>query len=212
MGVKQSGPGFNAVKARMAAALNRAAEAGALVGANHAQVLLRRHKSSSPAGRGRASYASSRPGEPPGYRQGNLYRSIAYTPGENGRARYGTNVKYAKALEFGAVVTPKNAMALAIPLTGEAVTALMRAGGKTRAIPNLVPVETRNGNLLLVKINKARRGKYARGESWTAMFLITKRSVIRPRPWAARSLKESKRAITAKMRDVLRKAMTGGNP
>lgn len=64
----------------------------------------------------------SRPGEPPRFQSGRLRNSIAYEMKNWHTARVGTNVKYAKWLEFGTkggrVITAKNKKALYDPASG----------------------------------------------------------------------------------------------
>lgn len=64
----------------------------------------------------------SRPGEPPRMQSGRLRNSVSYAMIGPWTARVGTNVKYAKWLEFGTkggkVITPKNKKALYDPASG----------------------------------------------------------------------------------------------
>lgn len=68
-------------------------------------------------------HESSQPGQPPNSRRAGsagLKGSIGYQMIGKTRVRVGTNLEYARLLEFGARITPKKAKALTIPISVKA--------------------------------------------------------------------------------------------
>ena len=133
---------------------------------------------------------TSLPGMPPNSQTGNLRGSIGYTKAENLEAQAGTDVKYGAYLEKGAIIRPKNGKAIVIPLSRAAAKLLRDHGGRARSVVNALKfdrakplrfIKTKNG-LLIARAYGITKGKAA-GTKSEPMFLVTKRAVIKPRPW-----------------------------
>lgn len=133
---------------------------------------------------------TSLPGMPPNSQTGNLRGSIGYRPVEDGESRAGTDVKYGAYLEKGAIIRPKNGKAIVIPLSRAAAKLLRDHGGRARSVVNALKfdrakplrfIKTKNG-LLIARAYGITKGRAA-GTKSEPMFLVTKRAVIKPRPW-----------------------------
>lgn len=88
---------------------------------------------------------------------------------------------YARLQEYGGTVVPKTARALAIPLAA----ALTGAGvpkfpGGPRTVPDLVMIQRKGRNPLLVQINLSGKGK-TRVTSMTPMFVLVPSVYVPPR-------------------------------
>lgn len=147
----------------------------------------------------------SQPGQPPHSQSGHLRSSIAFTPGRNLRAAFGTNVLYGRYLELGATPRAKRAKHLAIPLNRKARRLLVGAGGEVRNISGLrfVPSKRPGVGGFLVRQSGGRRGVR------TEYLFVLKSSVrIRPRPWLKRaallSRSQMRAAFVATVRHRLR--------
>ena len=141
----------------------------------------------------------SPPGSPPGHDTGQLSDSIAYCSPESlgtpMRAAFGTSKMYGRHLEFGAIVRPRTAKALAIPVDRAAVQTLNRAGNRVRNIPGLIFIKSHKSGTIGVLANKDRLRVHVRGlksksrsvPAGSVMFVLRKQSVIQPRPWILRT-------------------------
>lgn len=169
-------------------AANGAAKAGAEVAADHARRSMGGGAAEKRFGHTRDSYTSSPVGGYPGVRSGHLRRSITAVgtevTGRDGLAAYGTNVRYGRTHEFGAVIRPKRGKLLAIPLSGLAQSLLIRAGGNVRNIPGLRLIRGKKNLLLVLDVG----GRKARTE---LLFALVPSVTVPARPWAMRSARES---------------------
>lgn len=137
---------------------------------------------------------SSSPGDPPRVRSGALRRSITHEVRVEPRAiiaRVGSNIEYARHLELGSAgpitIRPKSGKYLAIPVSPK--TRLKSRDKTPREFPDAVFIESRKGNLLLVRM---RDGKIDEVLFW----LVRKVQVtIDPRPFLRPALMQSRRQI-----------------
>lgn len=129
----------------------------------------------------------SMPGGVPNSQSGNLRASIQSTRASGGTAFVGSSLAYARYLEHGAVVRPRNGRAIVIPLD-PGIARQMRNGVKPRSIINalkfdksrpLAWVKARTGGIVIMQSRG--RGK---AKTMVPLMLLTARSVIAPRPWA----------------------------
>lgn len=145
----------------------------------------------------RTSYPSvSKPGGMPSRDSGALARSVNSTPARNGSALVGTNLKYAKMLEFGGVITPKTAKYLTVPLDREEFRRVRRQSHVLRNNPNIFVLRSKKGNLILMHRKSKGRG---RGNS-TPIAVLKKSVAIQPRPWLLRSMKMAAKDAQAAFR------------
>lgn len=158
---------------------------------------------------------SSAPGSPPNSQTGNLRNRIAFaTPEECGtplKAIYGATIPYAKYLEYGAVITPKNVKALPVPINAQARRMLQRLSGYGSA--------TVTGSLRVfdLKYIPGKGGKDARLVEKTpggkekkngAVFVLKKRVVIKARPFLRPAGEKGKAQMVAAFRDVIRQRLS----
>lgn len=150
----------------------------------------------------------SPPGSPPGVDTGLLRNSIAVASpealGTPLKAAFGTAVPYGRHLEFGAVVRPKKAKALAIPNDRGAGQAIIRQFGKgasLRGNSNLRFIPMTKFGFVGVLVNKKMFSVHVRGIKGTAfsgggtrkipkgsiMFFLRTQVTIAPRPWIMRA-------------------------
>jgi hypothetical protein len=142
----------------------------------------------------------SAPLGPPNSQSGTLHKSIMRTKAINHVVKVGTAVKYGRYLEFGAVVTPKKAERLAIPLNAEARMLSRRVAGSggLRSL-NLKSIKTRNGNILLGREKWSGRGA-SKSRSFEALFVLKFIAIILPRPWLRPALAQSRPQALAAFR------------
>jgi phage gpG-like protein len=136
----------------------------------------------------RGKYGRSSPGEPPHKDTGTLARSIEIdeaTP-EVPVAHVGSNLAYARILEYGGTIRPKHAKALSIPVNAQA-----RKLRSPRHNSRLFMVKPRGGPPLLVK---QIGGKKSRTEVW---FVLKKSVTIAARPYLRPAFENMRGAIQA---------------
>jgi len=97
----------------------------------------------------------SKPGQPPAYQTGALFRSVKKRKVARGMATKARGEiiitsKYAKIHEFGGKILPKKAKMLAIPINAQA-DGLLLTYGRTRNIPNLFVYKAKSGGLFLAR-------------------------------------------------------------
>lgn len=137
--------------------------------------------------------APSQPGEPPAVQTNTLRQS--WEIDRESPAVY-SEVPYAATLETGAVIRPKNAGALVIPISVEARKLLAQAGGRPAlAIIRLRlqnpkrfrQIPTDNGKLIGL-------GQSRRNQRWfTPYFVVTNKATIAARPYVDRSINNATR-------------------
>lgn len=132
-------------------------------------------KISMKSGGGSARVPSQR-GTPPHTQTGVLRASIQHAPTSYGTQVIGPTEKYGAAHEFGAVIRPKQAQALAIPLTNVA-----RKSGGPRNLPDLHIVAGDGGGAVLVD------------SKGTAQFALVKQVRIPKRPFMRPALHRAKK-------------------
>lgn len=153
----------------------------------------------------------SKPGQPPNTQFGGLRNSIGYTgarkEGKAWKAFAGSSLEYAAYLEKGAVIKPKNAKMLMIPLSHAMKLAIRRYGSPRAALASV-------GKIRWIKIDNRRSlvvrdaGKGKRGE---ALFLATKGPVVlAPRPWVRPAYNLMRRTMNDAFRDSVVASMSGG--
>ncbi len=132
----------------------------------------------------------SKPGQPPAYQTGALYRSVKIRKVARGRATKARGEiiitsKYAKIHEFGGKIVPKKAKMLAIPINAQA-DALIQQYGRTRNIPNLFVYKAKSGGLFL-----------ARSESGELEVLFALKDSVQmpPRPYVRPAVAKVKRLL-----------------
>jgi len=109
-------------------------------------------------------------------------------------------LKIAHAHEYGATIKPKNGKYLAIPLTKEA-----EAAGSPRVFNNLRFVNTKGGNLLMVRDKKKGMGK-TKSE---AMFLLVKSVTLPERSFIRASFDSSQKELSDIVAKALEKVLKG---
>jgi phage gpG-like protein len=136
-------------------------------------------------------WQSSPPGQPPGTGTGNLRRSFAITPPQNGRAFVTTSANYARVQEFGGTLRPTSKRYLTVPLNVRAKA--MRANTKDLRTQALSVIRSAKGKLLLVR-HKGR----GRGQQIEPMFLLTRSVTLPARPYIRPTMakQETKAAMT----------------
>jgi hypothetical protein len=82
-------------------------------------------------------------------------------------------IPYAVVHEYGAVIRPRRARALTIPVSEEAAKALSDAGGDIRAL-NLFVIRGDSGNAVLARKN---------GDGVEVLFVLTASVTVEPRPF-----------------------------
>lgn len=140
----------------------------------------------------------SNPGQPPGQGTGLLKQSITYNV-SGATARIGTNLKYGRWLEYGFTATPKTAKALAVPvnktakrmqsrgIVADAISGLFKRAG-LRSLGVRFAVIKRKGQSPLLMETTATGKIKTNG----AIFALVKMVRVAARPWALRSLNESR--------------------
>lgn len=155
---------------------------------------------------------SSAPGDAPHKMTGALARSweVQRADTRTLTSRVYSTLPYARFLERGAVIRPKNGKAIVIPMSAEARKAIAAHGGRARnailalkALGLISPRKTANGKLW-VKETKG-RGKARIGARSEAMFLVTKSATIAPRPYIARSIAAAQADMQRAFSDGFRK-------
>lgn len=101
------------------------------------------------------------------------------------RVRVGTNIPYARILEFGGIILAKNGY-LTIPLNQEARDMRKRAGASLRSVAGLVTRRSKKGNLLLGMAN---------GKDFRPLFVLKKSVEIKKRPYMRPTFKRLKPRI-----------------
>lgn len=152
----------------------------------------------------------STPGNYPNSQTGFLRNSIQWIPSYNQTAYVGSNAPYALYLQRGAHIRPRNAKALAIPLTKAAKDKVEEAGTPRAAIQEfkadtsnpVVSIKTVSGTIIA---RKRGRGK-AKGEV-EPLFLITMEAVIHPRPWATLGIRDARKDMLAIALRTMREGM-----
>lgn len=138
---------------------------------------------------------SSSPGNPPFKMTGALARSWSVQPATPSTltARVWTPLAYARYLERGADIRPKNGRAIVIPLTPEARRVLEAHGGRAR---NAILAMKALGQIRMVKVNRGilwvrdykGRGKAGIGARSEPLFLVTGGAIIQKRPYIDRAI------------------------
>ena len=128
------------------------------------------------------SVGPSRPGGFPHANTGALRKSIFVQKSDNGLSAFvGTASKVAFFMEFGALVRPKKAKALAIPIS-RAAKKHNDAGGSARGFPKKLVFIRREGKPpLLVEMTGKKGGKLR--NKWTIHYVLPATARIAPRPF-----------------------------
>lgn len=146
-------------------------------------------------------FASSMPGSPPNVRRGRLRASFSSTRASPGElvAFAGTNVMYGLYQELGATIRASGGKYLPVPISLKAKR-MMETKPKgvslRTAWPQLVAVTSRRNNKLLVQPK--------RGGAFDVHFVLKKQIVLPPRPWAAPSIRRSRRDMDSSFKDAAR--------
>lgn len=132
----------------------------------------------------------SLPGGFPGTDTGELQRSMTFeharAEGGSRVARFGSNLKYARVLALGAVITAKRARTLTIPVSREA-RRLSKQGVSARSVPGLFAIRGRSGHgVLMQRTSKGRA---------VPMYALRDSVYIAPRPWHTLTLVHGRRRI-----------------
>lgn len=144
-------------------------------------------------------------GNPLDVRTGTLKRSITYQVAVDGySARVGTNVVYARAHEFGAVIKPKNAKFLTIPIGQYRVQSRTARIRSARQVKDLVYIPRKNGEFGGMLGRPKGRGK---ARSIEPLFLLRKRVTIPPRPFLRPALYDNGPRIAAALGEGIRREM-----
>lgn len=166
-------------------------------------------------GRNHGGVASA-PGQPPNSQTNRLRSSIRTTRGNDLSVSVGTNVAYGRHLEYGVTIRARGKL-LAIPMSKEA-RAMTAQGIKPRSIINAFSfdksrplrwIKTKSGGVLIVREHRgtSRAGKGKRSEP---LFLLSAKSVIKPRPWMRPALERSKVKMLGEFVRFARAASRGG--
>lgn len=142
----------------------------------------------------------SAPGGFPGNLTGELGRSIVYTEPRGLTVRVGSTLPYAVTLERGATIVAKGKK-LTVPLNDRAVRMRRQNASLVGASPKLTFIRTPSGAYLVRNVG----GKNARTEFW---FKLVNRVTIAPRPWAMRTVRESKDALLKAFTQGTRQSLT----
>lgn len=143
----------------------------------------------------------SLPGTPPGRDTSTLATSVTNEMTGPLSVGVGTNLKYAMALERGAVLRSKSGKWLTIPLNKEAKM-MRRRHGSLREVTGLTFIKSKRGNLLLVKIVG---GKNART---VPMFLLRKQATLLARPWLGPGLRNNAARVQREFSSATTKSLT----
>lgn len=123
-------------------------------------------------------------------RTGNLRNSLTLEVSESAlEARVGTNVEYAAIVEFGGVITPKEAKALTVPVHPDAKR-LVASGGSAADMTDLVMIARKGKAPLLVRIKSK-----GRNQRFDIMFVLTKSVKVKAQPYLRPALLGSKQRI-----------------
>lgn len=137
---------------------------------------------------------SSTPGGPPNSQTGNLRNSIKFvsprSAGTPGRAAVGTNVVYAKMIEFGGVARPTAAKAIPVPVNEAARRMSRGLAGASLRTKNLVVVKRDGKPPMLVEKTSTGKDK-ANG----AVFVLQKSVRIAARPFLFPAVNNNKEAM-----------------
>lgn len=169
----------SAFKAKLREACDAAASAAAMDLAT---------RLSSSMGRRKGFGVRSAPGGFPNTQEGHLSRSFAWQTAKDGVAFAGSNLAYARYLNNGAIIRPKNGKMIGFPVSKVGYDAVKNSGGSIRGAIALLKA-TRKAFVIRAKSDPSKlvvcipvgRGKNARNE---AAILLTRGSTILPRPWA----------------------------
>ncbi len=125
---------------------------------------------------------------------GALRKSIFIRKSENGLSAFvGTVSKVAFFMEFGAIIRPKKAKALAIPISRKAKKH-SDAGGSARDFPiKLVFIRRKGKPPLLVEITGKGGGKLRK--KWTIHYVLPAMARLAPRPFLLPTLNQMKDEI-----------------
>ena len=136
----------------------------------------------------------SRAGGFPRANLGNLRKNIFVRKGANALSALVVAVgKVAFIMEFGALVRPKKAKALAIPISRQAKKH-NDAGGSARNFPkNLVFIRRKGKPPLLVEITGKKGGKLRK--KWTIHYVLPATARIAPRPFMLPTLNQMRDEI-----------------
>ena len=155
------------------------------------------------------SATPSQPGQPPRTDKGRLRRSLSFLPAYPGRykATVGTAIRYARALEFGATITPLTSKYLTVPLNTAAKR--MRARNVSlRSVSGESDVyRSKDGKSLILAIAPGKGVKAAEKgirEGNIARFLLVPRITIKPRPFIRPTFERAKPEIMNRIRNSLR--------
>ncbi len=145
---------------------------------------------------GRGSSPSA-PGSPPGVLTGFLRRSIEIDLSRIGephpKARVGSTAPYAAIHEFGGVVTPKTAGALAVPIGIAGRRAARDAGGSIRSL-NLQAIKRPGRPTLLVRPGPRK--------SMVPLFVLKQSITLPPRPYIRPAVALARPRIVERFRGV----------
>lgn len=142
----------------------------------------------------------SSPGGFPGNLTGELGRSITYTTPANLSVKVGSTLPYAVTLERGATIVARGKK-LTVPLNDRAVRMRRQNASLVGASPKLSFIRTPSGAYLVRNVG----GKAARTEFW---FKLMDRITVAPRPWAMRTVRESKEALLKAFAAGTRRSLT----
>lgn len=136
----------------------------------------------------------SRAGEFPRTNTGALRKSIFVRKSSNGlSAVVGTTSKVAFVMEFGAIIRPQRAKALAIPISRQAKKH-NDAGGSARNFPKkLVFIRRKGKPPLLVEVT-GKKGRELR-KKWTIHYVLPATARIAPRPFMLPTLNQMRDEI-----------------
>lgn len=113
------------------------------------------------------------------------------------RGRVGTNVEYAPAHEFGAIIRPRRAKYLKIPLSAVKTPAgAVRSRYQGGRLPNTFVQRSRRGNLIIFQ---------RVGKRLLALFLLVKQVTIPKRPFLNPALRDRTPDIQARFAQALRR-------
>ncbi|HEX2866550.1 MAG TPA: HK97 gp10 family phage protein [Ignavibacteriales bacterium] len=116
---------------------------------------------------------------------GNLKNSITYqVDGTRLSVRIGTNVEYALIIELGGVIRPRNARALAVPVSPEAKRTIIPEGQSIRDVfPDLVMVEAKGKPPILIRNKTKWKGQKREKQTVEVMYVLLTSVTIRPQPY-----------------------------
>jgi len=148
-------------------------------------------------------------------RSGRLRASIGASATEiaNGaelrlRAGGGTGqVRYARIQEHGGTIVPRSGKFLAIPVGPALTGAGVSRFASPRDVPDLVLVQSRGGQWMLVKNTGSGRGKREQMQVW---YLLRRSVFIPSRPYLAPAMAETRAALPAQLRERVAGAILRG--